>query len=79
MAADQIASQIFSSSFLIALLVGVAVFATIFTIIPSFGGDPLKGRMKAVALERDELRARQRAHWLPKASAAACAKRKSAA
>ncbi len=48
-------------SFLIALLVGVAVFATIFTLVPAFGGNQLKSRMKSVALERDELRARQRA------------------
>ena len=61
MTADQIAQQIFSPAFLVALLVGLAVFATILTVVPSFGGDELKGRMKSVALERDELRARQRA------------------
>jgi tight adherence protein C len=48
-------------SFLIALLVGIAVFATVFTLLPAFGGNPLKSRMKSVALERDELRAKQRA------------------
>ena len=48
-------------SFLIALLVSVAVFATVFTLMPALGGDQLKKRMKSVALERDELRARQRA------------------
>lgn len=48
-------------SFLIALLVAIAVFATVFTLLPAFGGNQLKTRMKAVALERDELRARQRA------------------
>ncbi len=48
-------------SFLIALLVGIAVFATVFTLLPAFGGNPLKARMKSVALERDELRAKQRA------------------
>lgn len=47
-------------AFLIALLVGVAVFATMLTLVPALGGNPLKSRMKAVALERDELRARQR-------------------
>src|SRR5262249_44309094 len=35
--------------------------ATVFTLIPALGGDPLKMRMKSVALERDELRAKQRA------------------
>ncbi|MCR4268285.1 type II secretion system F family protein [Nitratireductor sp. ZSWI3] len=48
-------------SFLIALLVAIAVFATVFTLLPAFGGDPLKSRMKSVALEREELRAKQRA------------------
>jgi len=48
-------------SFLIALLVGIAVFATIFTLVPAFGGNQLKTRMKSVALEREELRAKQRA------------------
>ncbi|PSJ59076.1 type II secretion system F family protein [Kumtagia ephedrae] len=48
-------------SLLIALLVGIAVFATIFTVMPALGGNPLRARMKSVALERDELRARQRA------------------
>jgi tight adherence protein C len=48
-------------SFLIALLVAVAVFATMITLLPAFGGNPLKARMKSVALERDELRAKQRA------------------
>ncbi len=48
-------------AFLIALLVGIAVFATIFTLVPSFGGNQLKSRMKSVALEREELRAKQRA------------------
>lgn len=47
--------------FLTAILVGIAVFATMMTLLPAFGGDPLKTRMKAVALERDELRAKQRA------------------
>jgi len=58
---DHVVKAITDPSFLIALLVGVAVFATIFTALPALGGNPLKSRMKAVALERDELRARQRA------------------
>jgi tight adherence protein C len=58
---DQIVNTIFDPGFMIALLVGLAVFATVFTLIPAFGGDPLKARMKSVALEREELRAKQRA------------------
>jgi tight adherence protein C len=58
---DQVVKAIVDPAFLIALLVGIAVFATIFTVMPSLSGNTLKSRMKAVALERDELRARQRA------------------
>ena len=58
---DQVVKTFTDPAFLIALLVGIAVFATAFTLIPAFGGDPLKSRMKSVALERDELRAKQRA------------------
>ncbi|WP_019172639.1 type II secretion system F family protein [Pseudaminobacter salicylatoxidans] len=58
---DHVVKTITDPSFLIALLVGIAVFATVFTALPALGGNPLKSRMKAVALERDELRARQRA------------------
>jgi tight adherence protein C len=58
---DQIVNTLFDPSFMLALLVGLAVFATVFTLIPAFGGSPLKARMKSVALEREELRAKQRA------------------
>jgi len=58
---DSVVKAILDPGFLIALLVGIAVFATVFTAMPALGGNPLKSRMKAVALERDELRAKQRA------------------
>src|SRR5688572_15793991 len=58
---DQVVRALTDPSFLIAMLVSIAVFATVFTILPAFGGNPLKARMKSVALERDELRAKQRA------------------
>lgn len=48
-------------SFLMAVLIGIAVFATFVTLVPAFGRDPLKTRMKSVAIEREELRAKQRA------------------
>ncbi len=48
-------------AFLIALFVSIAVFATVLTVIPAFGANTLKTRMRSVALERDELRAKQRA------------------
>ncbi|MBA3447050.1 MAG: type II secretion system F family protein [Pseudaminobacter sp.] len=58
---EQVVNSLTDPSFLIALLVSIAVFATVFTVIPALGGNPLKARMKSVALERDELRAKQRA------------------
>ncbi|MDN2567340.1 type II secretion system F family protein [Aquibium sp. A9E412] len=58
---DAIVKSISDPAFLLALLVSVAVFATVFTLLPAFGGDVLKSRMKTVALEREELRAKQRA------------------
>jgi tight adherence protein C len=58
---SQLSKSISDPAFLIALFVGIAVFATLFTLIPAFGGNQLKTRMKSVALERDDLRAKQRA------------------
>ncbi len=55
--------ELFSSGqFVIAVLVSISVFATIFTLLaPALGGNELKNRMKTVATERDEIRARERA------------------
>lgn len=58
---EQIVKSLTDPSFLIALLVSLAVFATVFTLLPALGGNQLKARMKSVALEREELRAKQRA------------------
>ena len=57
---DQIVKSVTDPSFMIALVVAIAVFVTMFTALPAIGGDPLKARMKSVALEREELRAKQR-------------------
>ncbi len=57
----QLSKSISDPAFLIAVFVGIAVFATLFTLMPSFAGNVLKTRMKSVAIERDELRAKQRA------------------
>jgi len=57
----QLSKSLSDPAFLIAVFVGIAVFATLFTLMPSFAGNTLKSRMKSVALERDELRAKQRA------------------
>ncbi|MDX8526146.1 type II secretion system F family protein [Mesorhizobium sp. MSK_1335] len=58
---EQVVKTLTDPSFLIAMLVGIAVFATVFTLMPALGGTSLKSRMKSVALERDKLRAEQRA------------------
>ena len=58
---DQVVRTLTDPSFLIALLVAIAVFATVFTVLPALSGNQMKSRMKAVALEREELRAKQRA------------------
>jgi tight adherence protein C len=65
---DQIAKAITDPSFLVAMLVAISVFATVFTLMPAFGGDRLKSRMKTVALEREELRAMQRARLAEEAA-----------
>ncbi len=58
---DDVVKSLTDPSFLIALLVSIAVFATVFTMLPALTGNQMKARMKAVALEREELRAKQRA------------------
>lgn len=46
---------------LLSIVVGVLVFATLMTVLSSFGGGvKLEGRMKAVAARRDELKRRSR-------------------
>jgi tight adherence protein C len=56
-----VADAVTDPTFMVALVVSIAVFVTVLTLLPSFSRDPLKVRMKSVALERDELRAQQRA------------------
>ncbi|THF48963.1 type II secretion system F family protein [Allorhizobium terrae] len=59
---DDLAARLTNPSLLIALLVAVAVFATIYTIVvPLFERSDLNKRMKAVSTERDQIRARERA------------------
>ncbi|RVA86262.1 type II secretion system F family protein, partial [Mesorhizobium sp. M7A.F.Ca.US.006.04.2.1] len=48
---EQVIKTLTDPSFLIAMLVAIAVFATVFTLLPAFGGNQLKSRMKSVALE----------------------------
>ena len=53
--------QFLNSQFIVGTLVAIATFATIFSVaMPLFAGDSLEKRMKAVANEREKLRARER-------------------
>ena len=59
---SDIASSLTDPAYLVPILVAVAVFATLFTIMaPYFERGDLDARMKSAALERDEIRARERA------------------
>lgn len=58
---DLVAKTLTNPGFLVGILVTIAVFATLYLALPAIGGSPLKARMKTVALEREELRAKQRA------------------
>jgi tight adherence protein C len=59
---DDFVELLTSPQFVIAILVSISVFATLFTLLtPLLGGSDLKNRMKTVATERDEIRARERA------------------
>jgi tight adherence protein C len=59
---ESIFNSLTDPGFLLAILVAVAVFATIFTIaMPVLGGSGLQSRMKSVAIERDSIKARERA------------------
>jgi len=55
-------SSMISTQFLIGVFAAIAVGATAFTLVqPFFERDQLTARIKAVALEREEIRARERA------------------
>lgn len=57
---QEIARIVMDPQFLMTALVSIAVFATVFTFLPS-AGPSLRSRMKSVALEREALRAKQKA------------------
>jgi tight adherence protein C len=55
-------SLVLDPQFMLAILTAIGVAATVFTIaLPILDKDPLKARIKSVALERDQIRARERA------------------
>lgn len=59
--AQQVISSLFDLQFLIGFFVAIMVFATVFTVMPMFGGSSLDSRMKSVVIERNEIRSRERA------------------
>ncbi len=62
-------------NFLIAVFAAIAVFATVYTVSqPLFERDKLTARIKSVALEREEIRARERARMAAEAKRASLRK-----
>ena len=58
---DYIASKMVDPQFLLALVVGIGTIATVFSIaLPFMERSDLEGRMKAVTVERDVIRTRER-------------------
>ncbi len=53
--------DILDPAFLFSVLTALAVFGTVMAVLPQLGTDPMKKRMRTMALEREELRAQQRA------------------
>ncbi|MBB4952874.1 tight adherence protein C [Agrobacterium vitis] len=59
---DDLVLRLTNPALVMAVLVGIAVFATVYSIIiPLFEHNNLNKRMKAVSTERDQIRARERA------------------
>ncbi|HUH48734.1 MAG TPA: type II secretion system F family protein, partial [Mycoplana sp.] len=59
---SELASTLTNPDILLPAFVAIAVLATFFTLAaPYFEGGDLNKRMKTVALERDQIRARERA------------------
>lgn len=59
---SSIADVVFSGQFLVAVLIAISVFATILSLVaPMVSGNELRSRMNSVAIEREEIRARERA------------------
>lgn len=58
---DEIAAKLYDGQFLLALAVGIGTIATVLSIgIPLMERTNLDGRMKAVTVERDKIRAKER-------------------
>jgi len=67
---SDLASRLTDPAMLVALLVAIAVFATLYTVaVPFFERGDLNKRMRAVSSERDQIRARERARLNAEATA----------
>lgn len=59
---DFIQSTLFQRQTLIGICISLAMFATVLTLLlPYLQRNPMKSRMKSVAIEREAIRARERA------------------
>lgn len=68
---EELAARLTDPATLLAVLVAVAVFATIYTLVlPYFEGRDLNKRMKAVSSEREQMRLRERARMNSESSRA---------
>jgi tight adherence protein C len=66
---EELAATLTNPATLLALLVAVAVFATLYSLVmPMFEGRDLDKRMRAVSTERDQIRSRERARMNAEAS-----------
>ena len=57
---NTIAEQLFDPAFLLSILVAIAIFGTVFTVVPIFGRSNMNQRMKSVALERKSMQKAER-------------------
>ncbi|MBB4066454.1 type II secretion system F family protein [Gellertiella hungarica] len=66
---EELAARLTDPSLVLALLVAISVFATLYTLVgPYFARGDLDKRMKAVSTEREQIRARERARANAEAS-----------
>jgi tight adherence protein C len=66
---EELAATLTNPATLLAILVAVAVFATLYSLVmPMFEGRDLDKRMRAVSTERDQIRSRERARMNAEAS-----------
>lgn len=66
---QELVSRLTDPSMIVAMLVAVSVFATLYTLVsPYFANEDLYRRMRAISVERDQIRAREKARANAEAS-----------